>query len=750
MRLAAMVNVISVFVAGAFMQESATAADNADARESGAASQLEEVVVTAQRREERLMDTPQSVSALTSDDLARLAATRFADFANTVPGLSFATEGSGQTQISLRGVTTGYDPSSTVVVYIDDVPYGSSTSKATGAQVALDPALFDVNRVEVLRGPQGVLYGASAMGGLVNYVTKTPDLNAFGVVAQTGVSSTHSGGTNYNAASTINVPLSEGTAALRASVFGYRDGGFIDNVATDTKNADAGDTYGGRLDLLLVPASLDGRLSVRVTGFAQNTHNDGSATADYTFSGAKPYGALGQDRPYPGGEPLTDKFQLATVQINYDFGFAKLTSISGYQDADTDLVFDASNTSYTSLCGYVLQTCNASAALGAVGLHKFTQELRFASQGENTIDWLLGGFYDDESSKFHSWVRGIATDGQPLALNALFDDLTPSTFREIAGFAHATWHVSKKFDLSVGARVAQDKQTFEQIVAGALLYNPAFGIDATIPPTSSTETVATYLANARYHLNDHAMVYLRYATGYRPGGPNYVLTDPSTGLPNGPAASKADHLKNYEVGVKAESSDRRYSVDLDAYAIDWSDIQVLTQVGGFPIIQNVNGKGTIYGSELTLSAVPLDGLSTSATLAYTHAYLNQADPILGATQGERLPGSARFAGALNGDYSLPVATNLQPTIGATLRYVGDRTVLFRANPNYYELPEYTTIDLRAGVTLRSTTSSPVNVQLYVHNLTDEYGQLGILHPEFGARVGVIQPRTVGLSVSTRF
>lgn len=139
-----------------------------------------DIIVTAQKRDERLLDTPQSVTALSSADLAKLGAAQFRDFANTVPALSFTTQGAGQTQISLRGVTTGNDVGPTVGIYVDDVPYGSSSAFANAASLALDVGLFDIARVEVLRGPQGTLYGASTMGGLVKYVTKTPDLDQFG------------------------------------------------------------------------------------------------------------------------------------------------------------------------------------------------------------------------------------------------------------------------------------------------------------------------------------------------------------------------------------------------------------------------------------------------------------------------------------------------------------------------------------------------------------------------------------------
>jgi iron complex outermembrane recepter protein len=711
-------------------------------RDERGAGLLEEVVVTAQKREERLQDVPQSVTALSSDYLAKLGATHFSDFANTVPSLLFATNGAGEVEISMRGVTTGYDASPTVASYIDDVPYGSSTTFANAQIFGLDLGLSDVSRIEILRGPQGALYGASSMGGLIKYVTKVPDANNFGADVQTGVSSTgDGGGVGYKTSAAVNLPIVADLAAVRVSAFQYHDGGFIDNVARSIRDVNQGNVNGGRVDLLLTPEGTSGPLSIRATGFLQSIRNDGSATADYTFSGAMPYGSLSQYRPYPDGEPFYEHLRLGSFRVNYDFGFAQLTSISGYQTLTVGKTWDITE-NYIPFCALQGAACSSVGITGFPTLHKFTQEVRLASQGRNTVDWLLGTFYDHESSTYEEYflLRNLAN--QPIS-NNLFTQHDPSTFREFAVYGDLTWHVFDRFEIDAGLRWARDDQSFYETGSGVIATN--------IPPTSSTESVRTYLADARYHFDDHAMVYVRYATGFRPGGPNFVSLNPATGLPNGPPESQPDQLKDYEVGLKAETANRRYSIDLDAYSIDWNNIQVQTSVGGLPVVENAQGGATVQGSELTLTARPITGLTTSAAMAYTHAYLREANPLLGASAGERLPGSPRFSGALDGDYQLPVGS-LEPNVGVTVRYVGGRFVTFDANPAYpqYYLPAYATVDVRAGVTLRPSTSSPVDVQLYVHNLNDERGQLSILLPQFGAQVALLQPRTVGVNVSTRF
>ncbi|MGH8176111.1 MAG: TonB-dependent receptor [Steroidobacter sp.] len=261
-------------------KERTNRASDIDSLERARSDLIETVLVTAQKRQERLIDVPQSVSVLSARDLAKIGAFQFQDFANAAPGLSFQTAGAASTQITLRGVTTGFDVGPTVGVYVDEVPYGSSSAFALGAQAALDVGLFDIDRIEVLRGPQGTLYGASTMGGLLKYVSKRPDATDFDVNVQTGVSNTLEGDFNYNGAAVVNAPIVADKIAMRASGFYSRDAGYIDNLALVHERANRSDIYGGRIDLLFMPTEA---LSIRVGGFLQNvsrgTDNRPSNTA---------------------------------------------------------------------------------------------------------------------------------------------------------------------------------------------------------------------------------------------------------------------------------------------------------------------------------------------------------------------------------------------------------------------------------------------------------------------------------------
>lgn len=698
---------------------------------------LQEVLVTAQKRQERLIDVPQSVSVLSSDTIAELGAVQFRDFASSVPGLSFKTGGAGYNQISLRGVTTGTEASPTVGIYVDEVPFGSSTAFAFAARFALDMGLFDVDRIEVLRGPQGTLYGASSMGGLLKYVTKQPDTKNFTADIQSGISDTHDGGVNYNASIVVNAPVISDTVAVRASLFESHDGGFIDNVELGQNDINRSNVYGGRASLLITPTE---SLSINISGFLQNISRKGESTADYDFTGVPLSGELNQVRGF--AEQFDQKFRVASGTIVYDFDWAKLTSITSYQTVKSAWVDDLSGQFVPLLSSIGLGSYGAVADAIALNTDKTTQELRLSSKETGLLEWVLGGFYTHETScDCEDFLTKDLADS--VVPNDLLNFALPTKFKEYAVFGDLTWHLTSQFEVTGGLRDAHNSQVFTQNATGA------FG--AVSPTIRSSENVLNYLGNASYHFSDHATAYLRYATGYRPGGPSIVERDPVTGAPSGPATFGADKLKSYEVGLKAETFDRRYGIELATYYIDWANIQLSTTVGSFGTFTNASGPAHIQGSELTLTARPIQGLTTSGAFAFQHAYLVDADPILGAAKGERLPNSPRFTAGLNADYVF-IESGLRPTVGGTFQYITDRMASFNESTHFaqYRLPAYTSVDVRSGLVIAAEEPHPVSLQLYVHNLFDQRGQLAA-QTQFGkAQVAILQPRTIGISAITHF
>jgi iron complex outermembrane receptor protein len=696
-------------------------------------SVLEEIVVTAQKFEERLSETPLSVTAISARNLEQLGATQLRDFASTVPSLTFTTSGVGSTQVNLRGITTGNNISPTVGIYVDEVPYGSSTPFASGAQLALDVGLFDVSRIEILRGPQGTLYGASTMGGLLKYVSVVPDVSAFGATARVGVVSTAGGGVGYDGAAAINAPLADEKAAVRVSGFYTHDDGYIDNLAAGRDDVNESNVFGGRADLLVKPSD---KLSLRLAAFAQDIEREGVASADFGLASGEPIdGDLDQRRLR--AEPFDQEFRLVSGTVTYDFESAALTSISSYQTVRSHAITDVS--------AFFVPALGASGiVLGSIEVEKqndtdkFTQEVRLAGTG-TVLDWSIGGFYTDEDSDQFQTLNSSTADGAVFPVNLLTVNL-PSRYEEYAGFGTLTWHVSDKLDLIGGVRYAHNWQQFEQIGSGPLIFS--------VPERTVTDDISTYLATIRYRASESFMSYVRYATGYRPGGPNVVLNDLS-GQPLANPTFDADKLRSYEGGIKASTADRRFGVDAAVYYIEWDDLQINAVRNGLGVVDNAAAAES-KGAELTLTLAPTPQLTLVGAFAYVDAELSEDAPDLGGLDGDRLPDTPEFTGTLSADYGFEIGGR-EAFLGATVRHVTDRVSSYDASAGspQYDLPEYTTVDLRTGLQLGAA-----RLQFYVKNAFDERGKLSAT-TAFSALggpvwVSLVQPRTIGFNLISQF
>jgi outer membrane receptor protein involved in Fe transport len=698
-------------------------------------TKIEEIVVTAQKRKELLSQTPLAVSALSRADLAKLDMHEFSDFATYVPGISFTTSGAGQTQINLRGVTTGPAIAPTVGIYIDDAAYGGTSAPSRSAQLALDPAVFDLERIEALRGPQGTLYGASTMGGLIKYVTARPDLKELTGDGTVDLSVTRHGGFNQSGHSAVNLPLAPGKLAVRLGGFYDHDAGYIENVSGSGK-ANHSKAYGGKIDILLEPTEA---LTFRIWAFGQNIDRAGRAEADFSLMTHVPlYGPLSQNRIV--AEPFNQHYRLVSGTVTYDFGGPTFTSITSYQTAHTIQSQDVSGL-YGPLLGGFGIVFPKYAFTPDVNTKKFTEEARLASSPSGRLQWLAGVFYTYEKNTDHQTLGAQYADGTPVPINLFTADL-PSKYQEIAVFGDITYYVMSKLDVTLGLRVAHNNQEYEQMASG-LLAGPE-------PARQSHETVSTFLINPRYKFNDHAMIYARAASGYRPGGPNAVGTDPATGLPLANPTFKADKLWSYEVGFKVATPDRKLSLDAAFYDIEWHDLQVIAVHNGFGVGANA-GRARSRGIEVTLAAQPASGLSLGANLSYTDAKLVEDAPDLGGISGERLPDAPRVTTALTADYSFPLQGNLTGFVGGSFRYLGDRYASFDGSMGVpqYHLPSYTVTDLRAGLEWGGVASS-----LYVKNLFDKRGEMsaftGFSLAGGPAQLSIIKPRTIGIRTSVRF
>lgn len=725
----------------AFLGLASSAARAADAA-PGAPAQVSEIVVTAQKRAERALTVPGGVTALGDVQLERAQAVRFSDYQAMVPGLELISDREGQTQLAIRGVTTGQmQPTTTVATYVDDLPFGSSTAFALGGQLTPDFDPSDLQRVEVLRGPQGTLYGASALGGLVKYVTTPPDTARYaGRVELDGESVDH-GGQGYGARAMVNLPLVRNVLALRVSAFDRRDPGYVDDANLGRTDLNATLVIGGRASLLWKPIE---PLSVRLSVQLQDLKGGGTDQIDVDGATLRPLYGDYQQRRYVA-EPLDIRYRLYSGVVNYDLGWANLVSATSYATLKENLVSDLTDT-YGPVLDSLLHTSNIGVAFAApIDQKKVTEEVRLTSRSDQRLEWLGGFFFTHESSTHvERFDPFFTTSGAALPLNLLNGALI-SRYTEYAGFADLTFHVTSKFDVQGGVRYGSNDQHYSQPESGALI-----GATTTLYARSSDDST-TFLVTPRYRFDANNMAYARVASGYRPGGPNPLT--PAQEAAGVPTAFKPDSLTNYEVGYKASLLDRRLTLDLAAFYIDWRHIQVQTVFSGFDATGNA-GSARSDGVEAAATFAPIRGLSFSGNLAYTDAHLTADAEGVSAKSGDPLPNVPKWAAHLSGDYSFAIAPGWDGFVGAGVRYMGERISGFVSNaPAGFvrpKIPAYTTVDLRAGVSHGGWT-----LELFAKNLGDERGFNNLSSLAYNGRsnpyeASLIQPRTVGLSLSASY
>ena len=781
----AMALALALSSAGAIAQTTGTSEAPTQSPETDA--DPDEIVVTAQRREQTLIQVPQSISVVGGETLERQSARSFLDYAQLVPGLSLTQENPGETRLILRGVNTG-SVSSTVATYVDDIPFGASGSLSNSAILAGDFDTFDVARIEVLRGPQGTLYGSNSLGGVLKFVTAEPNTREFEARGQVGIEDTRYGELSYLANAVVNVPVGD-TLAVRASGF-YRDnGGYIDAPARGGRNINSSDTYGGRVSVLFKPTD---RLSVRLFGLFQKIGTDSPSTfqADpitlrpvNPITGAR-VGKADRTRYERIAEANKLDYRVYSGTLDYDFGFATLTSITSYSEQKRDELGDEStNEAFRGLANLFY----ATAAPGTVGaafendveVEKFTQEIRLQSPDDDRFEWLIGGYYTDEKTALIQEILPFTLATQALISPGItvpqtfpippfrglsFTNFVTSTinakYEEVAVFGSATFKFSDRFDITAGGRYSHNKQSsITQIVQ----------LGSGDPHSAdSSEGVFTWSVSPRFEFDDRTSIYARVAKGFRPGGPTFV---PPGADADFPSEFNSDTLVSYEVGLRAQTPDRVASIDASLYYIDWDDILILSSVlvNGNPVGVNTNGgRARIKGAEITATLRPARGLTLVAAAAYNDAELRDDTVrpgglnLTGGLRGDSLPFTPDTTLTLSADYEWSLGNEVEAFVGGNARFVGDQTAGFSAPyraayGGRIEIDPYETVDLRAGVNFRGFT-----VQAFARNLLNEYGVVSAggfpfaVQPALGGTsvplldVSTIRPRTIGLLVGAEF
>lgn len=684
------------------------------------------IVITAEKRSQRVLDVPQSVSVISGDSLDNEHAERLSDYLTRIPSANIVESQAGQSRIVLRGINAG-GVGATVATYIDEAPFGSATGLADGAILAPDIDPFDLARVEVLRGPQGTLYGANSLGGLVKFVTVAPNPREFDGAAEIGGEDVDHGNAGWWGRAAINVPLAT-DAAFRLSGFYRRDAGYIDDPNRG-RDVNDGKTYGGRFSIQVTPTA---NLKIRGSALLEDIRSNGTNAVDLDPATLEPvYGNLKHLRQLD--EPNDTNYRLYNTTIDYDFGPVALVSATSYGTLDQKQIEDTS-----SVYG------------PGVGLNqgmtqrRFTQEVRLASNHNDVLQWTIGGFYTHEKNRLSQDLFGTdPTTGDPVAAaDGLILVGLPSRYSEYAGFANATWHIDPKFDLTAGGRWSHNKQSDAQTTSGQLLGSTVLNITG-----KSSDSVFTYSIAPSFKPNSNTRIYARIAKGYRPGGPNAL----SPGEPEEFRTFAPDTTTNYEVGVKTQTDDHLLSLELTGFLIDWKNIQLLAQIQGFGINAN-GGNARSEGVELTAGLNPTRYLSFYANGSYVDAKLTSDAPAsVNGFSGDPLPYNPKWQWTIGGEYERSVNPGLTAHAGLSWHYTGKRFSDFRGDPApgpQIKLPAFSQIDAHAGVDI-----GRFRIDAFAHNLTDargitNVGFFGDISGDLAA--AVIRPRSFGLALGYRY
>ncbi|MCP3732727.1 TonB-dependent receptor [Sphingomonas sp. MG17] len=718
---------------------------------SPAASADDEIVVTAQKREQRLIDVPMAVTAVTADSLVDQNLVTLRDFATRIPGLQISA--GGVQSIALRGVTTGGNTNPTVAILIDDVQFGSSTYLGQPPIPDLDPGTLQ--RVEVLRGPQGTLYGASSLGGLIKYVTRDPDATAWSGRAEAGIASVADGGTGWSARGSLNAPIIADRVALSISGFYRDDPRYIDSTlgTVTVKDANKVQVWGGRAALMVKPfdaltivgsALIQRRDSAGDTLIPVCTSCVAPSTSPVVFN---PRGVADLRTAAAAVVPSDADLELYTARATLDLDKVQLVSISAWGRSalntaqDVSAVFAAPlNSVYGAGGVYLLSAPTIT--------HKFSQELRLSGAGSDA-EWLIGGFYTNERSTLAQLVNRTGAAPSVTAYNGS----NISTYEEKAVFGDVTFHAGSQFDFQIGARYATNKQTYNVVSTIDPAAVPIFGPSSS-RVFNSDEDSFTWVVTPTYRFSRDAMVFARIASGYRPGGPNTQLSGVAPTF--GP-----DTVLNYELGFKGQFADRRITIDTSIFQIDWRDIQLQNTALPSNFVFFENGKkARSRGIEFATSIRPWTGMVIDGNATLLDAVLTQSfDRSTSTTQrlrgvaGDRLPYSAKFSGNIGAQQTVPLGGDLEGTFGFNVSHVGSRLAFFNTDAAAARIPRvrvpaYTLVDLNANITIGRMWK----LNAYVRNLFDEMGvtnvdtRNGVNLP----RATFTQPRTIGLTASVNF
>jgi iron complex outermembrane recepter protein len=741
---------------------------------------LEEIVVTAEKRASTIQDTPISMSALSGDVMQQQGIMNLTDVILAVPGISVRTAGPGQTELEMRGLASSGGSSPTVGFYLDDYSLTPPAASLVG-KIVIDPDLFDLNRVEVLRGPQGTLYGSGSMGGTVKLVTNEPKLNDFEGAVEVIGSGMSGGGFNRGGNMMLNVPLINDRVAMRVVLTDKYTDGWItryvlgENFPPPTGPGPCGPGWpgctrgdvaavaptttvprinwerlqGGRIELLAQPADA---LKIDATVMYQKITMGG-----YNEYDIPPGNPDARYQPFNLAEPISDEFKVFGVTATYDMSFAQLTSASAYYSREENQTQDVSETLYsvTGLFGVKPTAFYPIPYNNIDTTHQFSEEIRMASTGTGALQWIGGVFFTKFESIYAQYnasaplaylsVGGAAANPDGI----IYQAHNPYHIEQYAVFGQGTYALTDTLKATVGLRWYRFNSRIDEETSGfgapsgnaAPLYNSFASSNSGVNPK----------ATLSYEQNHDLTVYGTVARGFRPGGFNQQI--PSSICTATQETYGPDSIWNYEVGEKAKMLNGKVVVNADIYYIRWRQVQQLaSQSCGYGLTLNA-GAAESYGPEIEVMAVLTPDLTLTFSGAYTHATLAsvtasaaRADPVF--VPGFPILNIPKWTETTSLTYMTPISDNYKFMARVNNSYVGQSTdVEF----NYATLPSYDLVNLRFGL-----VGKKLSGYIFTDNLTNKRAELGINTTGFSwtspsiVRAATNQPRTVGVDIQYNF
>jgi iron complex outermembrane recepter protein len=708
---------------------------------------LSPITVTAERRTESIQDVPVTVTAISGDTLEKIGATGFADYAHTIPNLSFGTgNGFGVTtarQVTIRGVAG----TNTTSFYINDTP----------VPLSLDPRILDVERVEVLSGPQGTLFGSSAMGGTVRVITRAADPKSEGGFVDVQGFDVNHGGAGYDVSSTYNIPLIQDQLALKVSVYndlqpgvftrqfgiattpGYivtpeQGSGVVDHVGDEFE-------FGGMATMTYTPEGLPG-LTLTPMVIYQKARSNGLPLADYSP------GNLVQVRPLDVPEGTRDQWNFESITGKFQSAFGAFISSSTWFHRQAFDDEDGTEVVSTGVFGTAPCPTNEycpSPSPSYVNSNSFTQEIRFESTFQGPVQTVAGLYYDYGSQ--HT-IQGENTPYDAEGDPAFVEDI-PGNNREIAEFIDASVDVTSALQLSAGVRESQLRNYSAYVANGWINGGPSNS------PAEHEEHALTPRYTAKYRINSDAMLYADAAKGYRIGGENGILPSicdqdliNAGYVPGQTSQFQSDSLWSYELGSKNTWWDGRMNTRIAGYRIDWKKMQQSVLLPCTYHITENAGAATSTGAEIEADIAPLPGLNLSASVGYDDAKITSAPAGSSFMVGQPLNGVPKLTGSLLLDYTVPIAVG-SAYVRGQYSFTG-RSTSYNTNPDGTGRASYSLVNLRVGV-----THGPWEAGLFSKNLFDVRANLGDEQSEIAALDGrarylIAQPRSVGIEIRRNF